>query len=163
MDLLKIGSFIASLRKERALTQAQLAEKLGVTNKTISRWENGNYLPSTEMLKLLSEEFDVTINELLSGERTEVCESKPETGENSKKVVSSSTFTLREKRDFWNKKWYKENFFFLVCDFLIYIFCLTYGSIKSNIKLLIFAYVFAVAVCLINYNRKMAYIEKHIF
>ena len=64
MDQIKIGKFIAALRKEKGLTQEQLGEKLGVTNKTISRWENGNYMPDVEMLSLLSKEFDVSINEL---------------------------------------------------------------------------------------------------
>ena len=69
MDQMKTGRFIAALRKERNLTQEQLGEKLGVTNKTISRWENGNYMPDVEMLLLLSKEFGVSINELISGER----------------------------------------------------------------------------------------------
>ena len=50
MDQIKIGKFIAALRKEKGLTQEQLGEKLGVTNKTISRWENGNYMLDVEML-----------------------------------------------------------------------------------------------------------------
>ena len=69
MDQIKIGKFIAALRKDKGLTQEQLGEKLGVTNKTISRWENGNYMPDVEMLSLLSKEFGVSINELISGER----------------------------------------------------------------------------------------------
>ena len=64
---MKIGKFIATLRKYKGLTQEQLGEKLGVTNKTISRWENGNYMPDVEMLSLLSKEFGVSINELISG------------------------------------------------------------------------------------------------
>ena len=69
MDQIKMGKFIAALRKEKGLTQEKLGEKLGVTNKTVSRWENGNYMPDVEMLSLLSEEFGVSINELISGER----------------------------------------------------------------------------------------------
>lgn len=69
MDKVKIGKFIASLRRQAELTQEELGEKIGVTNKTISRWENGNYMPDIEMLQLLSKEFDVSINELLSGEK----------------------------------------------------------------------------------------------
>ena len=45
MDMISIGKFIAALRKEKGLTQEQLGEKLGVTNKTVSRWETGTYLP----------------------------------------------------------------------------------------------------------------------
>ena len=58
----KIGSFLAELRKEKNLTQDELGEQIGVTNKTISRWENGNYLPPVEMLLILSKLYDVGIN-----------------------------------------------------------------------------------------------------
>ena len=50
MDVKKIGVFLAELRKDRTLTQDELGEKIGVTNKTVSRWENGNYLPPVEIL-----------------------------------------------------------------------------------------------------------------
>lgn len=53
MDQVKIGKFIAELRRENQMTQEALGEKIGVTNKTISRWENGNYMPDIEMLQLL--------------------------------------------------------------------------------------------------------------
>lgn len=68
MDSKKIGAFIAMNRKKKGLTQEQLGEKLGVTNKTISRWENGNYMPDLSMLVPLSRELDITVNELLAGE-----------------------------------------------------------------------------------------------
>lgn len=71
MDLDKIGKYIAYNRKNRGLTQQQLAEKLGVTNKTISRWETGKYMPDLSLLKPLSEELGITLNELLSGEKNE--------------------------------------------------------------------------------------------
>ncbi len=69
MDQAKIGAFIAALRREKSWTQEELGERLGVTNKTISRWENGNYMPSVEMLTLLGKEFGVTLNELLEGRK----------------------------------------------------------------------------------------------
>ena len=71
MDLDKIGKFIALNRKNKGLTQEQLAEKLGVTNKTVSRWETGKYMPDLSLLKPLSEELGITLNELLSGEKIE--------------------------------------------------------------------------------------------
>lgn len=55
--------------REKGLTQQALGDRLGVTNKTISRWETGCYLPDVEMLSLLSREFGVSINELVAGER----------------------------------------------------------------------------------------------
>ncbi len=65
----KIGNFLAELRKGKNLTQEQLGDKIGVTNKTVSRYENGNYLPPLEILQILSRLYGVSINELLSGER----------------------------------------------------------------------------------------------
>ena len=69
MDTQKIGKFIAACRKEKGMTQVQLGEQLGVTAKTISRWENGNYMPDLSLLMPLSEILGVSLNELLSGER----------------------------------------------------------------------------------------------
>ena len=69
MDQIKIGKFILNCRKEKGITQEQLAEKLGVTSKSISRWENGNTMPDYSLLKDLCNELDINVNELLSGEK----------------------------------------------------------------------------------------------
>lgn len=71
MDSKKIGAFIAANRKKKGLTQEQLGEKLGVGNKTISRWENGNYMPDLSLLGPLSKELGISLNELLAGEEIE--------------------------------------------------------------------------------------------
>ena len=84
MDQGKIGKFIAALRREQGLTQEQLGEKLGVTNKTVSRWENGNYMPDIEMLQLLSAAFSVSINEILAGERLSEASYREKSEENVK-------------------------------------------------------------------------------
>lgn len=64
-----IGEFIQVLRKEKGLTQKELAEIIGMSDKTISKWENGNSLPDTSMLLPLCRVFDISVNELLSCER----------------------------------------------------------------------------------------------
>ena len=69
MDYTKIGKFIAEERKSKKLTQAKLAEKLFVSEKTVSKWENGKGVPDTSILTNLCEIFGVSINELLNGER----------------------------------------------------------------------------------------------
>lgn len=69
MNRKEIGKFIAECRKERGITQEELAEKIGVSNKTISRWETGKYMPDLTLFSKLSKELGVTINELLNGER----------------------------------------------------------------------------------------------
>lgn len=69
MDQIMIGKFIASERKRKAYTQKQLSEKLGISDKTISKWERGNGFPEVSLLLPLCNELDITVNELLSGER----------------------------------------------------------------------------------------------
>lgn len=69
MDQQKIGKFISELRKEKNLTQSQLAEKLGVTDRAISNYETGRRMPELSLIKPLCNELGITINDLLSGER----------------------------------------------------------------------------------------------
>lgn len=69
MDQIKIGSFLRELRKEKGLTQEQLAEQLNTTNRSVSRWETGNTLPDISILIELAEFYDVDVSELLNGER----------------------------------------------------------------------------------------------
>lgn len=71
MDYNKIGEFISSLRKSQNLTQTKLAEKLFVSEKTISKWENGKGIADANSLLKMSEIFGVSINELLNGEKLE--------------------------------------------------------------------------------------------
>lgn len=115
MDQIKIGKFIAALRKEKNLTQERLGEKLGVTNKTISRWECGNYMPDIEMLSLLSKEFDVSINELINGERLDTEDFKKAADDNLVPALNNSTFTLKEKIAFLRKNGCMNIFRLLSC------------------------------------------------
>ncbi|MDO5569708.1 MAG: helix-turn-helix transcriptional regulator [bacterium] len=68
MDLIKIGNFIAECRKRKKLTQEQLAEKLGITYKAVSKWECGKGLPDVSTMKELCEILNISLNELFSGE-----------------------------------------------------------------------------------------------
>ena len=69
MDQEKIGKFISECRREKQITQEQLAEQLGITSKSVSKWETGNCLPDASKYKTLCEILGITINELFSGER----------------------------------------------------------------------------------------------
>lgn len=71
MDQVMIGEFIALKRKEKNLTQKQLADHLGVSNKTISKWENGKCMPDYSIVKPLCRELDITVAELMDGEAKE--------------------------------------------------------------------------------------------
>lgn len=82
MDQVKIGKFIKSLRKEKGYTQDQLACKLLVSPKTISKWECGNGIPEVSLMMSLCSELGITVNELLSGCRLKETEYKNKAEEN---------------------------------------------------------------------------------
>lgn len=69
MDQIKIGKFIASCRKERGMTQANLAEKLRISDRAISKWETGKSMPDSGIMLELCDLLKINVNELLSGER----------------------------------------------------------------------------------------------
>lgn len=69
MDQVKIGKFIAGLRKEKNMTQLDLANRLGITDRAVSKWENGRGMPDLAIMKPLCEELSISINELFCGER----------------------------------------------------------------------------------------------
>ena len=168
MDQIKMGKFIAALRKEKSLTQEKLGEKLGVTNKTVSRWENGNYMPDVEMLSLLSEEFGVSINELISGERLAAEDFKKAADSNLVTALSSSTFTLKEKIAFFKKKWLHEHISTIVLCVVAWIGIIIWTALKlrgSDSYALLGAVsgMLAILFYLVLYNRMMAYVEKRAY
>lgn len=69
MDQKKVGSFLRELRKEKQLTQEQLAERFGVTNRSVSRWETGSNMPDLSILVELADFYDVDIRDIIDGER----------------------------------------------------------------------------------------------
>lgn len=71
MNQQKIGALLRDLRKEKNLTQAELAEKLGVSNRSVSRWENGMTMPDFDLVIELADFYEVDVREILDGERSE--------------------------------------------------------------------------------------------
>ena len=69
MDQKNVGSFLRELRKEKQLTQEQLAERFGVTNRSVSRWETGSNMPDLSILVELADFYDVDIRDIIDGER----------------------------------------------------------------------------------------------
>lgn len=102
MDMQKIGSFLAELRKEKNLTQDELGAQIGVTNKTISRWETGNYLPPVEMLQTLGDTYGVSINEILNGERVSDGNYKDISEQNIKSALTKSDSVIAKHRKIMN-------------------------------------------------------------
>ena len=101
MDQIKIGKFIAEQRKEKNLTQKQLADLLGVTNKSVSRWETGVNMPDLSLFVPLSEALDISLVELLEGKK--IMDDKQDSLENSLKntVIYSGESIKKEKHKFF--------------------------------------------------------------
>lgn len=118
MDQQRIGRFIAQLRQERGLTQAELGERLGVTNKTVSRWENGNYMPDVSLLQPLCGALGVGVGELLAGERIGQDSEYRQKADEAILSAMRSSFSLPHRRAFWRQKWLWEHALFLLLGFL---------------------------------------------
>lgn len=157
MDQVKIGKFIAQCRNEKNITQEELGEKLGVTNKTTSRWENGHYLPDIEMMQLLSKEFSISINELISGEKIKDLDYKEKAEENLIVALENSTFTIKEKIEFHKKKWLKEHIFDLVV-----IVALKLQNAEGYLIGTISG-ILAVFFYVVRYNQMMIYVEDRVY
>lgn len=154
MNQEKIGKFIAKCRKEKNLTQFELAQKLGVSDRTIGNWENGRNMPDLSLFKPLCDELNITLNDLISGEKIKEKEYQEKLEEN---IISTINYI--------NKKIENRNNFIglllIVFGILISITAVaifpsesSWGSIYS---------VFGVIVSLIGVSRftkKLAYIKR---
>ncbi len=109
MNQAAIGTFISACRKDKELTQLQLAEKLNITNRAVSKWETGKSMPDPSIMLDLCAELGITVNELLSGERIPM--------ENYQKKAEENLMELQTKKDNAQKSL---NF---IIKFLIPIFC----------------------------------------
>ena len=117
MNQEKIGKFILELRKEKNMTQQELANKIGVTDRAISKWENGRGMPDVSLMKPLCTELDITINELISGEKIIKKEYQEKLEENILNTI-----------DYSNKKVKKTNKIFKIVVGTIVIFMATLVS-----------------------------------
>ena len=97
MNQVKIGKFISEKRKEKKLTQQQLAEKLGVSDRAISNWENGKNMPDISLFPIISRELDVTVNDLMSGEKVDKKEYQEKFEEN---IIYTIDETIKKENKF---------------------------------------------------------------
>lgn len=162
MDQIKIGKLIAECRKTKKLTQSQLAQKLGVTDKSVSKWENGICLPDVSLYKKICEILGITLNEFFAGERLTDETFKSVADNNLLSVLESSIFTLKDKVDFFKKKWEKEHFFELTITMIIIVGFIIYGFIKDNGLQYVFMIIGFISG-IIEYNKEMSYVEKNAY
>jgi len=163
MDQRIIGKFIAELRHKDNMTQEKLGQKLGVTNKTISRWENGNYMPDIEMLKMLSEVFQVSINELLCGKKLTDADFRKKADENIIDVYQNNTFTLKEQSAFWKRNWLKSHIALMIFCALMTIGLFVWAWCASIPWLSGLCPLLFLAVYAVLRNRMIIYIEDKIY
>ena len=111
MEQEKIGKFIAKLRREKNMTQIDLADKLGITDRAISKWENGRGMPDLSLMKQLCDELGITVNELLSGEKLDKRDYQERLEEN---IINTIDYT--------NKKIKKTKKIYLIILLVVLIF-----------------------------------------
>ena len=102
MDQLKIGKFIADCRKRKSLTQMQLAEKLGITDKAISKWERGIAMPDTSIMLELYDILGISVNELLSGEKISM---ENNNQKNEQLLLDMAKELERKNKTIWSSMW----------------------------------------------------------
>ena len=120
MNQEKIGKFLKELRNQKGLTQAQIAEKFNVSNRTISRWENGNNMPDLDILIEISDYYEVDLREILNGERK---------SENMDKEMKE---TVLQAVDYTNTEAERCNRRVRICNGIAMLLILAYNIIKDT-------------------------------
>ena len=102
MDQIRIGQFIASQRKLQGLTQAELAEKLGITDRAVSKWERGKGMPDASLMLALCEALGITVNELLRGEKVEMEDNNQK---NEELLLELAKSIEQKSKIIWTNMW----------------------------------------------------------
>ena len=102
MNQIKIGKFIAECRKRQGLTQIQLAEKLNITDKAVSKWERGMAMPDSSIMLELCDILDITVNELLSGEKISM---ENNNQKNEQLLLDMAKELEKKNKTIWNAMW----------------------------------------------------------
>lgn len=163
MDMQRIGTFLAQLRKEQGLTQEQLAQELGTSNKTISRWETGTYLPPVEMLQLLSQRYGLTINELLQGERIAPENQLAAANQTIAQVMKDSPFLFKERQAYWQKKWTQDHRFDVILLIILSLVVQVLSIVLGKPAWATAGAILTLAGVMLLNNRKAEYVEHHLY
>lgn len=150
MNQVKIGKFIASKRKEQGLTQLQLAEKFGITDRAVSKWETGKSLPDASLMPELCKLLKITINDLLCGEVVSV--------ENYNEKVEKALLEMVKKEEAQNKKLMMyENVigFGSTISFLIQVLVAVFFVKNTTAQIILFILAFAFLIVGVSYALKI--------
>lgn len=154
MDQEKIGKFILECRKSKNLTQSELAEKLGVTDKSVSNWENGRNMPDLSLFKPLCEILDISINDLLSAKKVNKNEYKDKLEENIINTIDYSNKKILMKNSIIGYLLIIFGIILIITSFTIFPSESSFGSIYS---------IFGIFISLIGFNyfiRKFKLLKK---
>ncbi len=138
MNQVKIGEFIAKCRKDKKMTQVELGEKLGVTEKAISNWENGRNMPDLSLFKPLCDELNITINDLMSGEKIDKEKYQEKFEENIVNTIDYSTKRLSKYSQIISLIFIIFGLFISLSAIMIFPSESSWGSIYSVFGIIIF-------------------------
>jgi len=155
MNQQKIGNFILELRKEKNMTQQELADKIGVTDKAISKWENGRGMPDLSLMKPLCNALGITINDLLSGEKIDKKDYQDKLEENILNTINYTNKKLDNSRN-------QIGIFLLIVGFLIILTAVaifpsesSWSSIYSTGGLIVSLIGFSKIVRKVSYSKRL--------
>lgn len=151
----KIGKFIAECRKKRKMTQSELAEKLGVTEKSISNWENGRNMPDLSLFKPLCIELNITINDLMSGERIDQEKYQEKFEENIVSTIDYSTKRLKQYNQIISLIIIIFGLFISLSAIMIFPSESSWGSIYSLFGIIIFMVGITRITCDIKWKKRL--------
>ena len=150
MDQVKVGKFIAECRKNKNLTQFQLAEKLNITDRAISKWETGKGMPDSSIMLELCDELDITVNELLSGEVIKM--------ENYNSKAEENLLEMAKKEEIQNKKMMMYEWVIgglSSITFLVLIFTLSFAVENTTTRIILFILAFFILIIGISFALKI--------
>ena len=130
MDQIKIGKFIATCRKNKKLTQVQLAEKLNITDRAVSKWETGNGMPDSSIMLELCKELGISVNELLSGEMIKM--------EDYDKKAEENLIEMKKQKEEADKRMLKLEFvigYLSSITFMVLIFIASFIEMQTWIRI----------------------------
>lgn len=171
MDKGKTGRYIAARRRAAGLTQEQLGERLGVSNKTVSRWERGTYMPDIEMLEALAATFSVTVDEIIAGEdkinarvaddvkiNTDGATAKPDTA-----TTAPSTFTVGDRAAYFKHKWLRDHIAFIVTVYVAIAAVGIFAALRIGTVGAVLTALASAAAAVYFRNSMMAYVEERVW
>lgn len=170
MDKGKTGRYIAARRRAAGLTQEQLGERLGVSNKTVSRWERGTYMPDIEMLEALAETFSVTVDEIIAGEdkinardRADADKDKNASAKPDADDTAPSAFTVGDRAAYFKRKWLRDHIAFIVTVYVVIAAVGIFAVLRVGAVGAVLTALASAAAAVYFRNSMMAYVESRVW